>query len=506
MKASLRAAIALFILPSFFCLLALAQPSQFTYQGFLGENGVPAAGVYDLQFGIYDLETGGTAVGGPLTNNATAVSNGLFTVTLDFGSGVFDGGGRWLEVGVVTNGGRVFDTLSPRQQINSTPYAMRALTVGSNALASYAGAVSLTNPSNTFAGDGSALSNISVTTLGGLSASNFWRLGGNAGTTAGADYATIAGGRENVVDGVDATVGGGSNNEARGSGATTSGGINNRVVVSTPWATISGVYNNTATGTGSPIGGGNANTTTNSYSTVAGGQGNTASKSYAMVSGGADNVADGTYAFAAGRRAKANHSGALVWGDSYDGDVGSTNHNSVTMRASGGYRLFSTTNTTGAAPGVELAAGATAWATISDRNAKKNFAPVAVQDVLGRLAELPIQRWNYKTEADDAVPHIGPMAQDFKAAFCPGRDDRSITTLEFDGVALAAIQGLNQKVEVRSQNADVGIRKLKEENAGLKRQLEDRMEQKETEIAELRQQLREIRKVLNTLTQKENSQ
>ena len=72
-----------------------------------------------------------------------------------------------------------------------------------------------------------------------------------------------------------------------------------------------------------------------------------------------------------------------------------------------------------------------------------------------------MQSWNYKWEPDDATPHLGPMAQDFKGAFYPGRDDKSISTLEFDGVELAAIQGLNQKIEkqkteLNSRDARIG--------------------------------------------------
>jgi len=125
----------------------------------------------------------------------------------------------------------------------------------------------------------------------------------------------------------------------------------------------------------------------------------------------------------------------------YPGAASTTDH-SVTFRAIGGYRLFSgITNV-----GVSLAANGTSWATMSDRNAKKNFATVNGEAVLERLASVPVQKWNYQWESDDAVPHIGPVAQDFKQAFYPGRDDKTITTLEFDGVEMAAIQGLNQKL------------------------------------------------------------
>ncbi|MGA3163101.1 MAG: tail fiber domain-containing protein [Verrucomicrobiota bacterium] len=101
---------------------------------------------------------------------------------------------------------------------------------------------------------------------------------------------------------------------------------------------------------------------------------------------------------------------------------------------------------------------------ISDRNAKKNFQSVDTVAVLEKLAAIPVERWNYKWEKDGDVPHLGPMAQDFKGAFYPGRDDKSISTLEFHGVELAAIQGLNQKLEEK----DAEIQALKQSVAELK--------------------------------------
>lgn len=100
----------------------------------------------------------------------------------------------------------------------------------------------------------------------------------------------------------------------------------------------------------------------------------------------------------------------------------------------------------------------TVWGDIaewSDRNAKENFTAVDPRQVLDKVAALPISQWNYKTKKDST--HIGPMAQDFKAAFGLGSDDKSIGTADAEGMALAAIQGLNQKLE--------------EKNAALKKQL-----------------------------------
>ena len=88
----------------------------------------------------------------------------------------------------------------------------------------------------------------------------------------------------------------------------------------------------------------------------------------------------------------------------------------------------------------------------SDRHAKTNFAAVDGRDILKRLASIPVQTWNFKTDAD--TRHLGPMAQDFYAAFQVGTDDKHIATVDADGVALAAIQGLNEIV--KEQNAKIG--------------------------------------------------
>ena len=103
----------------------------------------------------------------------------------------------------------------------------------------------------------------------------------------------------------------------------------------------------------------------------------------------------------------------------------------------------------------------------SDVNAKENFTPVDGRDVLARLAELPITAWSFK--ADDAsVRHMGPMAQDFYAAFGLGRDERYIAPLDTNGVALAGVQELYQMV----QEQDAQIAQLQQQNADLQERVE----------------------------------
>ncbi len=99
----------------------------------------------------------------------------------------------------------------------------------------------------------------------------------------------------------------------------------------------------------------------------------------------------------------------------------------------------------------------------SDRNVKENFTPVNPQNVLARVSALPITEWQYKADPD-GFKHLGPMAQDFHAAFgLDGNDDRHIAVVDENGVALAAIQGLDQKLDARS-------RQLEEENVQLRQQ------------------------------------
>jgi len=117
----------LVILHSFLCLGAHAQGTAFTYQGRLDANGGPANGSYDLRFALYDAVSGGNLLlPGAVTNTAVAVSNGLFTVTLDFGLAPFNGEVRWLDMGVRSNGGGSFTGLSGRQPLTPTPYALFA--------------------------------------------------------------------------------------------------------------------------------------------------------------------------------------------------------------------------------------------------------------------------------------------------------------------------------------------------------------------------------------------
>jgi hypothetical protein len=113
---------------------------------------------------------------------------------------------------------------------------------------------------------------------------------------------------------------------------------------------------------------------------------------------------------------------------------------------------------------------ATAFNPPSDRNLKENFTPVSARGVLEKVSAMPISRWNFK--GDTATPHVGPMAQDFHAAFGLGTDDKHIATVDADGVALAAIQGLNQKVEAENTALREELKRRDAENMEFKNRLE----------------------------------
>lgn len=117
------------------------------------------------------------------------------------------------------------------------------------------------------------------------------------------------------------------------------------------------------------------------------------------------------------------------------------------------------TSNSGGSAGVTLSAGSGSWNSLSDRNMKANFAAVNPREILRGVLNLPISTWNYKTQAT-SVRHIGPMAQDFFATFKVGEGDKTIATIDPDGVALAAIQGLNEELKDRDAKIEEQQRQL----------------------------------------------
>ncbi len=117
----------------FFCLAVsiTAQTTAFSYQGSLKDSGNPANGSFQMQFKLFDSQAGAGQIGSTITDVPVTVSQGVFSVNLDFGAIALSGANRWLEIGVRHNSGEGYTTLSPREQIASAPYSVRTLSAAS---------------------------------------------------------------------------------------------------------------------------------------------------------------------------------------------------------------------------------------------------------------------------------------------------------------------------------------------------------------------------------------
>ena len=323
-----------------------AQGTAFTYQGRLQDGAGLANGRYDLRFNLYDALTLGNLVAGPQTNSPVVVSNGLFTVVLDFGAGVFTGPARFLEIAARSNGVAVaFTALNPRQGLTPAPYAIAAGnltgtfpasqlngTLPSSVLnGTYSSAVTLNNQGNSFTGNGAGLANVNATALGGLGAANFWQIGGNAGTTPVANFVgttdnqaltfrvnytiamqftpgvttpNVVGGLASAIPtvigaGVSGAVVAGGNAPA---GPVSGYGSGDFHAVYDSDGTVGGGFGNKAgTDNGNPedapfatVAGGVFNIANNYAATVAGGDGNIAAGSQSAIGGGVNNRATGS--------------------------------------------------------------------------------------------------------------------------------------------------------------------------------------------------------------------
>ena len=279
--------------------------------------------------------------------------------------------------------------------------------------------------------------------------------GGDTNTSSHGDWSALVGGRQNQLTAIYGFVGAGTNNSVSGEGGgVMAGGYN---VVSGEGAVVDGGFQQTASG------------------------------NFATVPGGYRNTAAGTYSFAGGAFANAQQTGTFVWSDGSDGGTTLTSSRAYQFlaRASGGFTLYTDAGSTA---GAQLAAGSGTWASLSDRNAKTNVVPLDDETILAKVAALPISRWSYRTER--GVRHVGPMAQDFYAAFNVGEDDRHITSIDEDGVALAAIKGLAARLDASTHREQ----RLREELAGLKAVQTRRDANVGAQLTELREEIAALRR------------
>lgn len=317
-------------------------------------------------------------------------------------------------------------------------------------------------------------------------------LGGGDGNSieSTADFGVIAGGVGNLIQGGSSgsAIAGGQYNTIQSNSVASfiGSGTGNALQMGTYYGVIGGGESNLVQNlaVGSTISGGYGNTVVAEYGSIAGGLFNTTTGPYATVAGGYLNVAGGAYSLAAGRNANASQDRSFVWNSfpstafSYFSDrfhVLGTNGFSVdyyTQRPDGGGTRWVEIGpqfpgeTIGTWTGAYLSDSGT-WQNASDRNRKTDFESIDPRGVLEKIAALPVQSWRYTNEVA-GIKHIGPTAQDFKSSFGLGVDDKTISSVDEAGVALAAIQALNQKLEEESKAKDAKIAQLERSVADLK--------------------------------------
>jgi hypothetical protein len=359
-----------------------------------------------------------------------------------------------------------------------------------------------TNFDATVGGGNSNFAEGNSSTVGGgfinIAAGGDSTVGGGDGNTAGSIGATVSGGEGNSANGNDATVSGGFDNLAAGTDSTVGGGSGN--TVSGNYGTVSGGANNSCNGFAGTVCGGDNNSAAGNYSFAAGNGAQALSQGcfvWADDNGGAFastgqnqfdvRAAGGVLLYSSGGitlagdvamsgGATAYHHFALSGGNStgyvygsypafndevhlgynYYADNAGTGHipdtGGGTSRISAGFgEVILAVGGVNTAPTTlrldATTSGVTVYGTFnnsSDRNAKQDFTPVSPSQILDKVLQLPVSEWSYKTDA--TTRHIGPMGQDFYSTFNIGTDEKHIAPIDEGGVALAAIQGLNQKL------------------------------------------------------------
>jgi hypothetical protein len=170
-------------------------------------------------------------------------------------------------------------------------------------------------------------------------------------------------------------------------------------------------------------------------------------------------TADADWSIALGFRASvAGHVGSFVFGGSLAGasaatdSIRSTADGQVTFRNPGGFRIFTNTAAT---VGVQVNAGGSSWNVISDRNRKHDFLAVDGEDLLSRVATVPVTTWRYNDVEAGVYRHIGPMAQDFARAFdFVSSDGVTINMSDLDGVTFGAVVALESRTRQLQQQLD----------------------------------------------------
>jgi len=214
--------------------------------------------------------------------------------------------------------------------------------------------------------------------------------------------------------------------------------------------------------------------------------GNGTAEGTGAVAIGTQSGASGDYSVAFGRTARtAKKPGAVVFDDGcavFSGDsVYASAANQFVARGCGGFAFYSSEDLLS---GVQLAANDGGWLSVSDRNRKQNFVAVHGEDVLARLRAVPVTSWSYSTQ-EESIRHMGPVAQDFRAAFGLGKDSVTINMVDLDGVTMAGVKAL----DAHTLEQERLISQLRDELSTLttrKAELKQRLERLEARLLERR--------------------
>ena len=423
--------------------MPLAHAATFTYHGSLQDAGQAADGRYDLQLTLYSQRNGGTVIAGPVTIFGVEVTGGNFVTPVDFGPMTSLAGQGWVDVRVKPAGEADFTVLDDR-----SPVAPDGTCPGAWALDGNAG---ISADSYIGTADNTPVVIKSNTTTAAVF-KPFGHVQLAYSDAANGDYSTAIGYHAGTAFAGSTMIGGNDDFAASIRDSAT-----RQFIV----ANSGGVGINTSlSGDGCAYG---ADVTTAASSAQPGT--NAYQSFYSRTTSGY-----------AGFHFEAEPGGYFVLHGLYNTGGALDYDNLLTVNYSHGFLgYFAFNGNTYSGPitvgnpgdgrgnGAYVSTGGV-WTNASSKSFKEDFGNVDVSAVLDKLVALPIQTWFYKS-AHAEGPHMGPFAEDFAQHFGLGNDEKHISTVDESGVALAAIQGLNRKVE--NENAE-----LKQQNAELRNRLD----------------------------------
>jgi hypothetical protein len=448
--------------------------TAFTYQGQLHDSGTNANGAYTMVFALYDAASGGNQIGGAITTNPTLV-NGLFTVNLDFGAGAFNGNACWLDITVQS--GSDSEELTPRVQVLSSPYALYAETAANlsggtwNATIgnykSYSNVFGIFNGGSLMLGmsTNGAKMNMDLDVNGGISASSLGFDGG--GSISGDGHGGLN---------FNGTIGMLSAGNISASGNITANGGFGVGGANGSWlAQIDSGGNISASGNV------NVNNLTVTSGTLALGSYPAWSLIYSDGNGGLSigGTAIDPDGIATTGEINVNNGTAII---SPNGDIQANWFNGLGVNASigvnceyiyvdefidaGGGISCESLDASGDVNADNVYANNLVYKTDEGGDgggddeiaAKSSVTSTNGQDILNRVTGLSLSTWSSKR--DPNTHHVGPKARDFQAAFGLGQDGKTISLVDESGVALAAIQGLNEKLKEKGAQIEALNKRL----------------------------------------------